>query len=586
MSIETVTEWANRVNAEIHSCYFKFRIGASNDLFDTTQGKIVIRSIPYAVVQWLIVTLPDLVTQPDVMRPSSAEFKWLPVETVTPDAVPSVTYECFREELDAWFNDYVAHVQDRGEILSTNPLSALKKIRDASEQLFKIIDHYLTSRDTIDKKWFPPTAAPVVATSETPDTIVRLFRDEYDEQRERSAERDAKREEKWAKISINAGFDNLEDDLESIRDDLPDFGAPSLDSFEDFNNDEKLAALEKFRELTKDRAARHELPNDWIKGRCGNDTYFMTATETGQTIQYHSPLYEPTAKQLKLAEADPKGDKVLTEIKAAIANVYLMITGDVLVTDNVPLYNLIGAINSTASVEQHPNAEASARKRYDAALTAHVEKEAAKTVMKEVKAAAKAADAAEANRITKIVKEIEDDLANLKSRAADPSVPAMSLEEKGPIIERMKAVVVANNFTDENVNKDYSDTPKTARVWQQVRMMLISYKHEVFMFDLMKNRAEREAKVASSKAKTVEATKETKVREARREILEAKERLNMMVTPGKYEEGPATMITSEEFPKLSTEDDDVKKAMVNKINEIKQINEIRQRMKLSTPSMT
>ena len=111
--VETVGEWASRVNPSSKDCYFKFYVGGNSDFMESIKGKPVIKAIPAPAIEWLVNTLPDLVDDPDIMRRDSADLKWLDAGTLAKDAVPVISHADFVSELDAWYDDFLGHVEER-----------------------------------------------------------------------------------------------------------------------------------------------------------------------------------------------------------------------------------------------------------------------------------------------------------------------------------------------------------------------------------------------------------------------------------------------------------------------------------------
>lgn len=368
--------------------YLKFRIGANNDLFNTTAGEIEIKQIPTRVVQWLVESFPSATIDPDVWTRNGAVFKFLPTGTC---AAPTITYASFNEELTAWFTDYIRQIEDRDDDpMSTNPAVILQQKHTFHHNVASKIDDFYDKLLTLDLAWFQPSDAEI-----TPG-LPSFFLDDDDtfraKQEDRSTIADA--------IDAVGTADPDKDDWDILDrlDDMPEIGGLSLDTFESFYNDERYKVANDMKEAFKNRAVRHEVPEGWIKGRVGNFTYY--AHQDGR-IQYHSPLSKPTAEQAKLIEADPEAAEVTSKLKEILLRLYITLTGESLDVTSKSIHELLKDVNECIPEGgESPVALAAARKRYDETV-------AAAQAKKQAKAEAKQTDKDTAKSILDVVNKIE-----------------------------------------------------------------------------------------------------------------------------------------------------------------------------------
>ena len=110
-----------------------------------------------------------------------------------------------------------------------------------------------------------------MVVDDVPPEVLVLF----DETQKKEKEEEEEQEDEVEEDEDDDGVLGVRDQLDDLKDSLADFNAPSLDSFEEYANDEKVYALRRFREIIKDRAVRHELPKEWIKGKIDSTTFYI-----------------------------------------------------------------------------------------------------------------------------------------------------------------------------------------------------------------------------------------------------------------------------------------------------------------------
>lgn len=300
-------EWASGAVLTANRYFLKFRTGASNTFTNPTPGVVSAMEIPVGVMSWLIENLPDLVMEPNVLWPTGAVPKILPIEQGKPMIeVPYVTREVFQEELDAWFLDsFVGTDPHQAMELDTplpppvgghsadNMFNRIIEIRDYHCSRLGSLEAYISTRRELPAELFLMRAKDTILS--TTEEITSALWDDDDRNRQSPGERHAS------------------DETE----------------FEAFFENERDECLIKFQMLCMDRAARRELPSGWTKIQLpgGKPIEYVYLNEDENIIQYTPPLGPATPEQEALQTSDPKGEEALQALVITCKQLALIYTG-------------------------------------------------------------------------------------------------------------------------------------------------------------------------------------------------------------------------------------------------------------------
>ena len=357
----SLKEWASEAVLIDNRYFLKFRTGASNTFTNPTPGVVSAQEIPVGVVAWLCSHLPDLVIQPNVLWPTGAVLKILPIGQDKPMIeAPYVTREVFLEELDAWFLDSFVGTDPHQAMELDTPLppsveghnanamlDRIHEIRDYHSSRLGAVEEYIGARQDLPGDLF---VVPVRgATPSTTEEITRVLWDTDDRNRQPSEKR---------------GIADVTDA-----------------EFEAFFENERDEYLTEFQMLRLDCAARRELPLGWMKIQLpdGKPTKYIYINTAENITQYTPPLGPATSEQEVLQANDPKGEKFYEAVTTACQRLALIYTGVEAKGDYKEIQKTLDEyFDLLDSVENDPDATAAlikpardaSRARYDARVAA------------------------------------------------------------------------------------------------------------------------------------------------------------------------------------------------------------------------